>query len=66
MQQANEETARLLQEVQQRDAVRGELLQRITSAQESERKRIARELHDGTGQALTGLALGLRGLSIQR
>ena len=65
LQDANDETARLLQEVQQRDAVRGELLQRITSAQESERKRIARELHDGTGQALTGLALGLHGLSAQ-
>jgi signal transduction histidine kinase len=62
LQTANEETIRLLAEVQQRDAFRGELLQRITTAQESERKRIARELHDGTGQALTGLALGLRGI----
>ena len=65
LQVANQETERLLKEVQQRDAVRGELLQRITTAQESERKRIARELHDGTGQALTGLALGLRGLAVQ-
>jgi signal transduction histidine kinase len=62
---ANEETAHLLREVQQRDTLRGELLQRITSAQESERQRIARELHDGTGQALTGVALGLRGLSVK-
>jgi signal transduction histidine kinase len=65
LQAANEETAHLLHEVQQRDARRGELIQRITAAQESERKRIARELHDGTGQALTGLALGLRGLATQ-
>jgi signal transduction histidine kinase len=65
LQVANEETARLLQEVQQRDTLRGKLLHRITTAQESERQRIARELHDGTGQALTGVALGLRGLSGQ-
>jgi signal transduction histidine kinase len=65
LQAANEETAGLLYQVQQRDVLRGELIQRITAAQESERKRIARELHDGTGQALTGLALGLRGLVAQ-
>ena len=65
LQAANEQTAHLLHEVQERDAMRGELIQRITAAQESERKQIARELHDGTGQALTGLALGLRGVASQ-
>jgi signal transduction histidine kinase len=62
LQAANEETSRLLKEVQHRDMLRGELLHHITAAQEAERQRIARELHDGTGQALTGFALGMKGL----
>jgi signal transduction histidine kinase len=54
------ENATLYEEVQQREALRSELYQRIISAQEGERQRIARELHDGTGQVLTGLGLGLK------
>jgi len=37
-------------------------LARVVKAQEHERKRLARELHDETGQALTSILLGLKPL----
>jgi PAS domain S-box-containing protein len=43
-------------------AERQDLLRRVVTTEEQERRRISRELHDQTGQHLTGLALGLKAL----
>ncbi|MFN2138312.1 MAG: GAF domain-containing sensor histidine kinase [Candidatus Promineifilaceae bacterium] len=53
------QNAALYRAIQERDLRRGELLNQVVTAQEMERQRIARELHDGAGQILTGLGLGL-------
>jgi signal transduction histidine kinase len=42
------------------EAARAELLQRLVTAQEDERRRISRELHDTLGQYLTALQFGLQ------
>ena len=42
--------------------IRTQLLEQLISAQEEEQRRIARELHDETGQSVTSLLVGLRAL----
>ena len=56
------ENARLWEEVKRKEMLRGQLLSQVITAQEAERKRIARELHDDAGQLLTTLLVGLRTL----
>ena len=53
------ENAQLYQELQSKEQMREQLLRRIISAQEDERQRVARELHDVTSQALATLGIGL-------
>ncbi|QPC80519.1 HAMP domain-containing protein [Phototrophicus methaneseepsis] len=49
-------------EREEREQMRSQYVNNVITAQEDERKRIARELHDSTGQSLTSLLVGLKNL----
>jgi signal transduction histidine kinase len=53
---------RLYEIVQERETQLEDLVAKLVHAQEDERKRIARELHDDTGQKLTAMGMGLAAL----
>jgi signal transduction histidine kinase len=63
LEQRVEERTRELEEanrqLKEREIARGEVLRKVITAQEDERKRIARELHDETTQSLAVLLMGL-------
>ncbi|MDR3671683.1 MAG: HAMP domain-containing protein [Holophaga sp.] len=54
---------RLLEELRKKEAARAILLNKLFSAQEDERKRISRELHDESGQSLASMLAYLKLLS---
>jgi len=51
---------RMTENLRQKEAMRLELLQKVIHAQEEERKRVARELHDETSQSLASLMIALK------
>jgi signal transduction histidine kinase len=57
------ENSRLLQTLQARERTMSELVHRLFSAQEDERKRVAYDLHDGLAQNLAGLHQRLQGFA---
>jgi signal transduction histidine kinase len=53
-------------ELAEKERTRKDLLRQVITAGENERKRVARELHDQTGQALVSLIAGLGAIEAER
>lgn len=65
LEKLNQENTRLLRELNAKNSRLEQLLHHAISAQEAERKRLARELHDETGQSLTSILLRLKALQTE-
>ncbi|VTS04446.1 PAS domain S-box protein [Tuwongella immobilis] len=52
-----------ISELKRVEGIRTRLLRELLTAQEDERRRVARELHDGIGQSLVSLKFGLQAIS---
>ena len=65
LQQKEDENNELLTALQIKECNRTILISKLFTAQEDERKRISRELHDGAGQSITSLLAYLKILSTE-
>lgn len=60
--QHSQELEVLNEELRHKEMVRGQLLNKLITTQEDERRRIARDLHDQLGATLSGLTLSIEAL----
>lgn len=66
LQRRNQELGDLYDTLQPKEEQLRTLLGKVLTAQEDERKRVSRELHDGIGQALSAISMGLERLGQAR
>lgn len=60
LEKAHKDRQTLWNEVKKREETKGQLLEKVIKAQEEERKRVARELHDETSQSMASFMVGLK------